>query len=285
MKQVVKHSLQAAMVVAALGASSINVFALAPSIDIYGDQPYSIAIGDGAKVEEGTHNSSTGTPIPNVGGVAIGRGATVTGSAFSGSAAIGEDSYNDRGALIAGYAPITGKGYTRDQYNAATLTTRGSVSFAPDKGSRQLTGVAAGSVDTDAVNVRQMKDMRIYATYTAGDNVTITEDHVVSAKDSVATVTAGNGIVVTDTDNGNDNHNYAVAVDPNLIQTIDQTKDRSLNNESAIRNVAAITQENVGRLNDVTSKVNDNTSKMNITPFQSHPIRAWEPHDTRFESQ
>lgn len=130
-----------------------------------------------------------------------------------------------------------------------------------------------------------MKDMRIYATYTAGDNVTITEDHVVSAKDSVATVTAGNGIVVTDTDNGNDNHNYAVAVDPNLIQTIDQTKDRSLNNESAIRNVAAITQENVGRLNDVTSKVNDNTSKMNITPFQSHPIRAWEPHDTRFESQ
>ena len=24
---------------------------------------------------------------------------------------------------------------------------------------------------------------------------------------------------------------------------------------------------------------------VNITPFQSHPIRAWEPHDTRFESQ
>lgn len=24
---------------------------------------------------------------------------------------------------------------------------------------------------------------------------------------------------------------------------------------------------------------------LNITPFQSHPICTWEPHDTRFESQ
>ena len=69
-----------------------------------------------------------------------------------------------------------------DGYNPSTkriirycrTSTIGSVSVgdAANDITRQITGVAAGTADTDAVNVAQLKANKV--TVTAGDNVTLT---------------------------------------------------------------------------------------------------------------
>ena len=83
--------------------------------------------------------------------------------------------------------------------SAAWKSTVGAVSVGDaSKGiTRQITGVAAGAADTDAVNVAQLKKVEATAAaaktnVTAGDNVTVTHDsttntYKVSAKDTYTT--------------------------------------------------------------------------------------------------
>ena len=60
-----------------------------------------------------------------------------------------------------------------------------------DYGNRQITNVAAGTRDDDAVNVAQLKRVREDATYTGGVGTTVTDDHAVN-------VNVGEGLHVED---------------------------------------------------------------------------------------
>ncbi|EYS92654.1 hypothetical protein X471_00145, partial [Bartonella bacilliformis str. Heidi Mejia] len=105
-----------------------------------------IALGRGAVVRQG-----------GSAGVAIGASAHViadTGVAL-GTASIASTEHN-----VSGYNPATGA--TTKSSDHVWVSTRGAVSIGDvsQKVTRQITGVAAGSEMTDAVNVAQLKALR-----------------------------------------------------------------------------------------------------------------------------
>ena len=117
-----------------------------------------------------------------VNAIAIGANASASGSAAAalgygaqataaGGVALGSNSVADRPAILpaAAYVPA---GATAGQTTAIQNTVVGSlgaVSVGSAAGTRQITNVAAGSADTDAVNVAQLK--AINATASAGWNL------------------------------------------------------------------------------------------------------------------
>lgn len=121
-----------------------------------------------------------------VNAIAIGANASASGSAaaalgygaqatVAGGVALGRNSVADRPAILpaAAYVPA---GATAGQTTAIQNTVVGSlgaVSVGSAAGTRQITNVAAGSADTDAVNVAQLK--AINATASAGWNLTTSQ--------------------------------------------------------------------------------------------------------------
>ncbi|WP_370578449.1 ESPR-type extended signal peptide-containing protein [Snodgrassella alvi] len=116
----------------------------------------SVAIG-GASMASGTSAVAIGdsASASSANGVALGSQAKVT---QSGGVALGSGSVASTAAGKEGYIPVTA---TQQQAEAirATKSTEGAVSVGDaSKGVyRQITGVAAGTADTDAVNVAQLK--------------------------------------------------------------------------------------------------------------------------------
>ena len=134
--------------------------------------------GANGSVVIGSSQNGTSTSVKNA--VAIGSEANVT---KEGGVALGAGSVAsvDKGA--AGYDPGTGTNST--DTSSVWKSTQAAVSVGDtSKGiTRQITGVAAGTEDTDAVNVAQLKKVAAKAaeeaakhtTVTAGDYVTVTE--------------------------------------------------------------------------------------------------------------
>ena len=116
----------------------------------------SIAVG-GAAMASGTSAVAIGdsASAPSANAVALGSQAKVT---QTGGVALGAGSVANTAAGIESYIPVTA---TSQQAAAirATNSTEGAVSVGDaSKGVyRQITGVAAGTADTDAVNVAQLK--------------------------------------------------------------------------------------------------------------------------------
>ena len=103
--------------------------------------------------------------------VTIGRNANTT---VDGGVALGSSSVAsvDKGAL--GYNPGIEELTDAEKASATWTSTLAAVSVGDSANNltRQITNVAAGTNDTDAVNVAQLKANKV--TLTAGDNVTIT---------------------------------------------------------------------------------------------------------------
>ncbi|NTZ16028.1 adhesin, partial [Serratia fonticola] len=103
------------------------------------------------------HANSTGTDSSALGqdSVAIGMGAVSNSDT---SVALGSGSVATKGAGIAGYLP-TGSSAAQIAAINATTSTLGAVSVGDaDNGQfRQINGVAAGTADSDAVNVAQLQ--------------------------------------------------------------------------------------------------------------------------------
>ena len=143
---------------------------------VFGDKR-TLTGADGSVVI-GSSQAGTSTSVKNA--VAIGSEANVT---KEGGVALGAGSVAsvDKGA--AGYDPGTGTNST--DTSSVWKSTQAAVSVGDtSKGiTRQITGVAAGTEDTDAVNVAQLKKVAAKAaeeaakhtTVTAGDYVTVTE--------------------------------------------------------------------------------------------------------------
>ena len=88
-------------------------------------------------------------------GVALGAGSSVT---QAGGVALGAASVADTAAGVAGYVPPTATDAQRIAIGATTGTLAAvSVGNAATGQYRQITGVAAGAADSDAVNVSQLR--------------------------------------------------------------------------------------------------------------------------------
>ena len=138
----------------------------------------------------GSADQLTETTVNNA--VVLGHNAkvTVTGE---GGVALGAGSVADRAAEVVGYDPATGVEYVIPEDDAASYVWKanaGAVSVGSNGTlTRQITNVAAGSADTDAVNVAQLRR--------AMENVNIKFE-------------AGNGIVI-ETVKGNDGTTYKIS--------------------------------------------------------------------------
>ena len=121
-----------------------------------------IAIGAGSRVgvdEDAWKRDYTvqksAAPVTN--GIAMGVKAQAT---TTGGVALGANSVADRKMGVAGYDPSTGEASLNTSSVWKSVTGAVSVGNASGSVTRQIIGVAAGSKDTDAVNVAQLKALR-----------------------------------------------------------------------------------------------------------------------------
>lgn len=171
-------------------ASDVTVIGIKNKVTADGNK----VIGDNHEVSGkdnvifGSADEVTETTVNNA--VVLGHNAKVTGE---GGVALGAGSVADRGAGRVGYDPATGAEHVIPEDDAASYVWKanaGAVSVGSNGTlTRQITNVAAGSADTDAVNVAQLRR--------AMENVNIKFE-------------AGNGIVI-ETVKSNDGTTYKIS--------------------------------------------------------------------------
>ena len=123
------------------------------------------------------------TAVAKENGVAIGK---ETKASVEGSIALGKGSEADRSGGVTGWDPKTGT--TSVKTGTAWQSGEGALSIGNGGASRQITHVAAGSEDSDAVNLAQLKEAMT---------------HYYSVKTTEATDAAGNNNYLNDGATGN----------------------------------------------------------------------------------
>ena len=145
----------------------------------------SIAIGPNASTDKAATSS-----------VAIGDGARAI---TEGGVAIGSNSTADIVKGVAGYNPETGRTDTVGALNGATLTSKmAAVSVGSANQTRQITYVAAGTADTDAVNVAQLRSVNLAFTGDTGSgDVNLASSKLAVNGDNTYITTTANGKKIT----------------------------------------------------------------------------------------
>ncbi len=208
----------------AVGAESV---AVGPRTVVNGDS--GVGIGNGAVVQQ----SATG-------GVAIGTGSSV---AQPGGVALGAGSTASTAAGLTGYVPATATDAQRAAIGATT-STQAAVSVGDAAGGqyRQITGVAAGTANSDAVNVSQLK--AVQGTVAVIDQSTVKYDTNADGSTNYNSVTMGGSNTTAPVAV----HNVANGVAPNDAVNVQQ-----LNSTAAGIN---------NRVNALSDQVNRNTKML-----------------------
>lgn len=203
--------------------------------------PGGIAIGQGAtshmadSIALGTQSSAAA-----VQGVAIGAGTSVT---QAGGVALGAGSVASTAAGVAGYVPPTATDSQRLAIGATTSTLAAvSVGDAANGQFRQITGVAAGAADSDAVNVSQLR--AVQGTVAVIDQSTVKYDTNADGTTNYNSVTMGGANSTSPVAI----HNVANGVAPNDAVNVNQLN-------SAVGGIN-------NRINALDDKVNANTKML-----------------------
>ena len=201
----------------------------------------------------------------------VGIGTLAT-AVVSGGVALGSESVANRAALTgvstsASATAAANQVYAMDNSSAADKAAivatvqggQGAVSVGVDGQTRQITNVAAGSEDSDAVNVSQLKavantikDVEV----AAGNNVTVTSTtdgnkttYTVSAKGT--SIAAGDNSVTVNNDG---NNNYTIAVS-------DDIKNQVNNNTTNINTI----EQRLDNIKDVEVEAGNNVTVTSTT--------------------
>ena len=177
-------------------ASNVNNVSVIGSDNHINGTNTAIVLGDKRTLNSADNSvilgSSAGGTTTNVKkAVAIGAESNVT---VEGGVALGADSIASTAAGIAGYDLSTGTASTDTSATWKATAAAVSVGNAANNVTRQITGVAAGAADTDAVNVCQLKKATAAATTTVA--------------------TTDSNLTVAETPSGS--HNYQVGLNKNL---------------------------------------------------------------------
>lgn len=209
-----------AVVLGGGGNIASGVSAIAAGAASKATAEFAIAMGRSSEAHASDSFAAAGSTVEEAAqnGIALGRGAITS---VEGGVALGAQSLARREVGRIGYDPF-GADHTNDT-TGAWKSTSGDISvgyahYVHTPLTRQITGLAAGSEDTDAVNVAQLKALETKVsdaaaaagkatTVKAGDHVTVAEgtntaggkEYTVSVKTD-GTVESGNtGIVSGDT--------------------------------------------------------------------------------------
>ena len=215
----------------------------------------STAVGRKATVTaEGGTGLGWATTVSAKDGTAIGHSATAS---IAGGVAIGSDSVTTAAAGVQGYNPASDR---TNKYSAQAGAIGTSTLAAVSVGNgltatRQITGLAAGSADTDAVNVAQLKNVNLKYAGDTGNSDVLLKDGTLNVKGDtklISTSADATGITVTAKVGDNITANAAgkaVAPTTNGIATTDNVT-QAINNSGW--NVTSL--NNGGTTNGTTSE-------------------------------
>ena len=181
----------------------------------------SLVMGDNREVKDANHavligstDSKTTTSVNNA--VAVGHNTNVT---VEGGVALGSESKATVAAGSVGYDPSTKAQSTNTDSTWKATKSAVSVGDADKNITRQITSVAAGTKDTDAVNVAQLKKLQ----------------NQVNANGST-TVSAGKHINVTTTTNGT-TKDYKVSLSDDITNQITNNTTNINNIQGDVTNI------------------------------------------------
>ena len=181
----------------------------------------SLVMGDNREVKDANHavligstDSKTTTSVNNA--VAVGHNTNVT---VEGGVALGSESKATVAAGSVGYDPSTKAQSTNTDSTWKATKSAVSVGDANNNITRQITSVAAGTKDTDAVNVAQLKKLQ----------------NQVNANGS-STVSAGKHINVTTTTNGT-TKDYKVSLSDDITNQITNNTTNINNIQGDVTNI------------------------------------------------
>ena len=195
-------------------------------------------------------------------GAALGTGATVTvangvavGSQSKASTASGVAGYNVNDSRTDKYGALSGKALT---------STLGAFSVGNETNTRQITGVAAGTADTDAVNVAQLKSVNLKVAGDTGTGDVNLANSTLNIKGAglAKTTASGNDVTVTVTEKAVKQEAVKAvtmaAADPNGPITV--TPELSADKDTATYKVG-IDPTKVAETTNLTYKDNDGADK------------------------
>ena len=195
-------------------------------------------------------------------GAALGTGATVTvangvavGSQSKASTASGVAGYNVNDSRTDKYGALSGKALT---------STLGAFAVGNETNTRQITGVAAGTADTDAVNVAQLKSVNLKVAGDTGIGDVNLANSTLNIKGAGLAKTTASGKDVTVTVSEKAVKQEAVkavtmaAADPNGAITV--TPELSADKDTATYKVG-IDPTKVAETTNLTYKDNDGADK------------------------
>ena len=183
-----------------LGATAFGPAASAGTGDADGAADGAVAIGRKASVAKAASGAAAigwASEATKADATAIGHSATAN---IEGGVALGSESKTTVAAGVQGYNPASDR---TDKYStqagAVGTSTLAAVSIGDGSAkTRQLTGLAAGTADTDAVNVAQLKNVNLKYAGDTGNSDVLLKDHTLNVKgsDFITTSADGTGITV-----------------------------------------------------------------------------------------
>ncbi|MBJ8680341.1 trimeric autotransporter adhesin SadA [Citrobacter freundii] len=250
------------------------------------DEEDSLAVGENAIAVGAT------TIVNGDSGVGIGYGAVVDQSAFNGIAIGSSAQVNHANSIALGSNSQTTVG-AQSSYTAYNMdtpqTSVGEVSVGSEDGQRQITNVAAGSADTDAVNVSQLKvtDSHVAANTESINNlntqVSSLDTRVTNIENSVGDIvtTGSTKYFKTNTDgvDANAQGTDSVAIGSGSIAAAENSValgTNSVADEANTVSVGSSTQQR--RITNVAAGVN-NTDAVNVAQ-----LKASEAGSVRYET-
>ena len=169
--------------------------------------------GDGSTVADGSTAVGRKSTVTAEGGTGIGWATTVSAkdataighsatANIAGGVALGSDSVTTTAAGVQGYNPASDRtNKYSTQGGAVGTSTLAAVSVGNGTtATRQITGLAAGTADTDAVNVAQLKNVNLKYAGDTGNSDVLLKDGTLKVKGDnnfISTSADGTGITVT----------------------------------------------------------------------------------------
>ena len=185
-----------------LGAAAFGPGASAGTGDADGAADGAVAIGRKATVAKAAAGGTAigwASEATKADATAIGHSATAS---IAGGVALGSDSVTTTDKGIKGYNPADSRtNKYSDQAGAIGTSTLAAVSVGNGTtATRQITGVAAGTADTDAVNVAQLKNVNLKYAGDTGNSDVLLKDGTLNVKGDdkfISTSADANGVKIT----------------------------------------------------------------------------------------
>ncbi len=251
----------------AMGNNTLSSGEAAVAAGYYSEAKGNYALAQGSYARANGGNSAalaggiTGDDATNA--VALGQNAEAT---LADSVALGTGSVANTAAGKAGYNPVTRSNSTETTATWKSTSNAIAVGAVSTGVTRQITGLAAGTEDTDAVNVAQLKAVASMIQNGGGDTPTPTPSNI-SVKDGAPGVDGKDGITRIVYKDADGKEHQSASLDDGMQYSGDsgdqlQLKlNSNVNIKGGISDPAKLSENNIGVVSDGANTLRVKLSK------------------------